>query len=409
MKTNKLSAASVIALFAAYFLGYLIRYSPSVVMPAIQEELNLSSSVTGMISSLYLFSYALQQFFLGPLCKKFTSERVCAIGLIIAAAGLILFGLGKNVFLLGLGRFLLGLGTGPFFISLLFTLQNNYSGETYVRIYGYSILVSNFGSIISSTPLSILLEKFGRYSVFAVFSILAVALAAVLFILANSKSKHTEDVPDIKKSIIRQIGNDAKKLFTSRLLVSALLIWFCQCFALASYQGLWCVKFTSVSFPRYASIASFSGVFISLGVMFSSYFCEKWRLKSRTDNIFLASIISVVTTLIMVLSKQLSENSFTFALSLVGDFLLGYANGNIIVQIGAFVRENTSKDDNANIMGIFNGIGCMVQQSSQWISGLLIDTFSIICLQKAAFSFTYLVFTGIFVVIAISSRIMIKK
>lgn len=408
MKKNKLQAASVVALFAAYFLGYLIRYSPSVIMPVIQQELNLSSSITGMISSLYLFSYAAQQFFLGPLCKKFTSERVCAVGLVIASAGLILFGIGKNVFLLALGRFLLGLGTGPFFISLLFTLQNNYSGSTYVRVYGYSILVSNFGSIISSTPLSILLNKFGRNAVFTVFSVLAVVLAFVLFVLAKNSAYGQDEASD-QNSILRQLGSDAKQLFTSRLLVGALLIWFIQCMALASYQGLWCVKFTSVAYPAFTNIASLSGVFISLGVMFSSYFCEKWRLKSRTDNIFLSGIIGVSATLIMVLAQQLPQSPVSLACSLFADFILGYANGNIIVQIGAFVRENTSKDDNANIMGVFNGIGCLVQQGSQWISGVLIDVFGIYCLQKASFSWTYLVFAAVFAVITVSSRILIKK
>lgn len=408
MRKNKLQAASVIALYAAYFLGYMIRYSPSVVMPVIQEELKLSSSAVGIISSLYLISYAVQQFFLGHLCKKYTSERVCAVGLIVAAAGLILFGSSRNAYSLGLGRFLLGLGTGPFFISLLFTLQNNYSGSAYVRLYGYSLLVSNFGSIISSTPLSLLLDKFGRKPVFAVLSVFAAVMAVILFILAKFEPA-TEEPDDQGSSVLKQLGSDARQLFTSRLLVGALLIWFIQCLDLASYQGLWCVKFTSVSFPSYSRIASLSGVFISLGVMFSSYFCEKWRLKSRADNIILSSAIGVAATIAMVLGKQLSESIVALSISLFVDFLLGYANGTIIVQIGAYVRENTSKDDNANIMGVFNGIGCMVQQASQWISGLLIDIFGLICLPKASFSFTYLVFAGIFTVITFSSRSLIKK
>lgn len=390
MKKNQLTA-SVVAFYAAYFLNYIIKLCPSVVMPQIQAELQLSSSMVGFLSSLYFFPYALMQFFVGSLCRRFSAQRVCATGLSICAVGLLLFGWGGSVYTLACGRFLLGLGTSPFFIGLIFFLQRFFAGKEYVRVYGFSIFVSNIGSALASAPLGYLVVHMGRGSVFTLVAIFAVVLGASLLLLLRADEDKGQKAEFA--SIFKTVGQSMLMVFHSPLLLSGLMLWFVQSACMMSYQGLWCTKWTTVAFPDFASFAAMSGIFISIGSMLASLFCEKLRNKkqSRKKSLYLATWLSVLSVLLTSGIKLLPSIGWALSLSLLLDVFYGYAGSNIIVQGGAFVRENTKTEDNANIMGVFNGLGCFVQQLSQWLTGLSVDFFLLSTTMKLSFFWTYMI------------------
>lgn len=403
MKKNQVTA-SVVALYAAYFLNYIIKLCPSVVMPQIQAELLLSSSMTGFLSSLYFFPYALMQFFLGSLCRRFSAQRVCASGLAICSVGLLFFGWGGSVYTLAIGRFLLGLGTSPFFIGLIFFLQRFYSGSSYVKVYGYSIFISNIGSALASAPLAYLIQHMGRGTVFSAVSVFAVLVGLSLLVLLRSDEDKGQ--PAAFATIFKTVGQSMMMVFSSPLLFCGLLLWFVQSACLMSYQGLWCTKWTSVAFPSFASYASMSGIFISIGIMTSSLFCEKWRRRKtpRRKSLYLAVWMSFLSILLTAGTKLLPSIGIAVVLSLLTDVFYGYAGGNIIVQGGAYVRELTRTEDNANIMGVYNGLGCFVQQFSQWLTGLGVDFFLLSTTMKLSFFWTYCLLALLIVAVCLVIR-----
>ena len=71
------------------------------------------------------------------------------------------------------------------------------------------------------------------------------------------------------------------------------------------------------------------------------------------------------------------------------DILFGFTTGSIIVQGGVFVKENTTAQDNASVMGVYNFIGCLSQQISQWLTGVEIDLFVASAGLGMAFSITF--------------------
>ncbi|MBQ0072152.1 MAG: MFS transporter [Spirochaetales bacterium] len=393
---------TVTALYAAYFLNYVIKLCPSVVMPQLQAELGLSSSMTGLLSSLYFLPYAVMQFFVGGLCRKFSAQRVIATGLLICSLGLLCFGLGTTPLVLALGRLLLGFGSCPFFIGMVYFLQRFYSGTDYVRIYGYSIFISNVGSALATAPLKALIGRFGRGGVFMGISGVAVTLSVfllALYLLSGDKEEKSGEESALKNAL-----SSIRLVFSSRVLVSGLILWLIQGAHTMSYQGLWCVKWTDVAFPGFESWTALSGMFIAFGVMLSSLICEKVRFygpfvnreSSRKRTFYLGGWLAVFSVVASTFVKFLPSSSPSLVLSLLLDVLYGYAGANIVVQGGAYVRENSDAKRNADIMGVYNGLGCFSQQLSQWLTGLGVDAFLLKFSLNTSFSLTFLLMDAVF-------------
>ena len=401
--------ASIFGFYAAYFLCYLIKISPTAIMPQVQVELNLTSAQVGLISSMYFFPYAISQFFIGTLCIRYTPHIVCSIGMLLSVAGLALFGFGNTVFILTLGRFLLGLGTSPFFISLIYYLQQTCKGDEYVRIYGYGIFVGNIASAIASYPIQAFLAVSSRQALSVLIGVITVSLAFVLLVLKKS-SEVVEDKENTG-NILSQVVSDITYTFKNPLLIIAILFWIVQSSIMMSYQGLWCVKWTATAFGSFASFAGLSGVFVSLGVILSGAFSEKLRYSknSRGVNLFFCGVVSFVAVLFTVAIKLLPESFATFALALISDVFYGYAGGSIIVQGGAFVKVHTESGRNAGVMGVLNGFGCFAQQLSQWLTGIGIDFFVCKATLKNAFGYTYLVVAFLIAVVLFFSRRLLKE
>jgi MFS family permease len=102
---------TVLAPFAlGYFLSYLFRAVNAVVGPELVADIGLSATELGLLTSAYLFAFALFQLPLGVLLDRYGPRRV-QIGLFCcAASGSLLFSLGQDVAALSLARAMIGLG-----------------------------------------------------------------------------------------------------------------------------------------------------------------------------------------------------------------------------------------------------------------------------------------------------------
>ncbi len=401
--------AALLGFYLAYFLSYFIKLSPSIVMPAIQQRYGFTSGQTGFISSMYFLPYATMQFFVGPLCRKLGAGTLVGTGLAISGLGLLIFSHGSTVPVLATGRFLLGLGTSPIFIGMIYFMQRSFTESArYARVYGLGIFVSNLGSIIAAAPLKAVLNVVPMDSLFLGFSIFAFVLG--VYVLVSDRAYKTEVLKEKGARLLGSLGKDFKLIFTTPFLFSALLLWLVQAPSLVSYQGLWCAKWTAVAFPSLESLSGWSGIAISIGSILSSLFCEKlFRLyslktgRSRGKTLLRTCILHVVGTLLLSASKQVNSPVF-FSLSMLCDVLFGYTTGVIIVQVGILVKENTDKAENASIMGVFNGIGCLTQQLSQWLTGVAVDVFCLSFALNASFSLTFSCLAVIFVLLILGAR-----
>lgn len=362
---------SLICSLAAYFIVVFIKLSPSVVMPQYQVVFGLTDSRVGILSGLYFFSYAIMQLVAGPLSRKIGASRVIAFGLIVSSLGLVVFGFGNSFFLLVLGRLLLGFGSGPIFVAMLFSFQENYDSAGYVRNYSISVFVSNLGSACSSAPLKLLLTYVSFRSFFMVLALCSSILAVVTVVLSSRNVIRKENT-----RFVSELLDSTKEIIGNARLRSCLILWLTVSGGILSYQGLWCTKWTAMSFPDYENLSGLGGTVISLGIMISSIVGKKLFTvpEDRCKSVAISGWLHILALLLVVVSKSVFVLK-NFWVSIVCDFLFGLLMGNACLQVPVLVKQE-SMANNATIMGVLNFFANLFSQMMQSITGSLVDVTS---------------------------------
>jgi MFS family permease len=93
-----------------YFLSYLFRAVNAVVAPNLVSDIGLTAGQLGLLTSAYLFAFAVFQLPLGVLLDRFGPRRVQAALLCCAAVGSLLFSTAEGATTLTAARALIGLG-----------------------------------------------------------------------------------------------------------------------------------------------------------------------------------------------------------------------------------------------------------------------------------------------------------
>ena len=93
-----------------YFLSYFFRAVNAVVAPDLEQDLGLGATEIGLLTSAYLFTFALVQLPLGVALDHYGPRRVQTVLIAVAAGGALLFGLGDTITELTVARALIGLG-----------------------------------------------------------------------------------------------------------------------------------------------------------------------------------------------------------------------------------------------------------------------------------------------------------
>jgi len=412
-KGMRRSFAALMGLYLSYFLSYFIKLSPSIIMPVLQTRYAFSSAQTGFIASMYFLPYATMQFFVGPLCRRFGAGRLIGIGLAVSAAGILVFSNGSSVAVLAAGRFLLGLGTSPIFIGMLHFMRESFESERYARYYGLGIFISNLGSITAAAPLKSLLQVVSMSDFFLVLAVSTFILGIFMFLIDRRPSSEALTIGG--ERLLVGIGKSFKLVFITPILLAGLCMWLVEAPSLVCYQGLWCTKWTETAFPSLERLSGLSGIAISIGTMISSLFTEGLvnayaRRSGKVRGRILAEIgiIHVFATILLGISK-ISDSPALFAFSMACDVFFGFTTGSIIVQGGVLVKENTTAGMNASVMGVYNGIGCLSQQLSQWITGISVDLFILHTTLNNAFFLTFGWLAVLFLVLSLSCIALIRK
>lgn len=180
-KNLKVSYISLAVIFVASLIGNINKVAVNVAIIPISEQLNLTTSQTGMILSSFFTTYAFMVLFGGFFADKYGSKRVLTVatiagGLLGAASGLA----GSFVTLLGL-RYIFGASQGTNPSASAVGIADLFPKEK--RGTAKSILVSAapLGAACSTIIAAFLATTFGWKAMFAIVGG-ALALIGVLFI-----------------------------------------------------------------------------------------------------------------------------------------------------------------------------------------------------------------------------------
>ena len=93
-----------------YFLSYLFRSTNAVIAPDLVNEFNTNAQQLGILTSSYLFAFAVFQIPLGILLDKYGARKVQIVLMIFAGLGSLMFCYGNSILELTIARAIIGFG-----------------------------------------------------------------------------------------------------------------------------------------------------------------------------------------------------------------------------------------------------------------------------------------------------------
>jgi len=367
-------------LISAYFFSFFFRVSASVVLPDLALKWGMSATLTGFISSLYFYAYALMQPVSGNLNDRFGPLRVVSSGLVVTALGATMFAYGSNPFIIGTGRLLTGLGLAPMLSGALVFQASSFPSNRYAFFSGITYTIGNFGAVASVSPLGYALDAWGRSWVFMILALLNILLAAAL--IFNRKKdplllKNTEASSGKGFSPSHILG-ELKRAFgiirKSRQLKRMSFFWAASTASIMAFQGLWAVSWYKAVYDVSQGRARFWATMIGVGVLVGSFLGAQIApdAKDRKKAIFLSGSVYCTLWGILLLCAL-----FKAPLPVTGitGFLIGLSAGVAFDHLTAGVNDIAEPGFKGSLFGAMNLLNFTGVIIFQWGTGAVISLF----------------------------------
>ncbi len=217
-----------------YLLSYLLRVVNAVIAPALIEDLGLSASDLGLLTSANLFAFAAFQLPLGVLLDRYGPRRTEAVLLIVAAVGTAVFALAGSLALLILGRAMIGLGTSACLMAAFTAYAIWLPKERLPAVNGYQMVAGGIGALIGTTPIEFIEELLGWRGVFWVLTAVALAMAAIVYFVVPERKD-----PDRGTETLREAIGGVRRVFWSPLFWRVAPLCVSSQAAFLGIQSLW--------------------------------------------------------------------------------------------------------------------------------------------------------------------------
>lgn len=285
-----------------YLLSYLLRVINSVIAPSLINDLGLSASDLGLLTSANLFAFAAFQLPLGVLLDRYGPRKAESALLLVAAMGCAIFALSGSMALLMLGRAMMGLGTSACLMAAFTAYALFLPKEKLPSINAYQMMAGGAGALLGTTPVELLDNAIGWRGVFWIAGGFAVFMSAVIYLAVPRR--HETSGP--QQTWAEAIGG-VRHVFTSRIFWRiAPICVVCQA-SFIGIQSLWLGPWFH-DVLGFDARATADALFAVASAMIFGNLCVAWiagYLSRRgVDTIFISvvgmTIFTVIQTMIVL-------------------------------------------------------------------------------------------------------------
>lgn len=266
-----------------YFLSYGLRSINAVIAPELAQELNITASGLGLLTSAYFLGFGLFQLPLGMLLDHFGPRRVESVLLLVGAVGCLIFAAGDALYTLAVGRALIGLGVSACLMASFKAFSQWFPIERMPSLTATIMVAGGLGALTVSTPVEMALPFLGWRGVF-------VGMALLLFISAGFLFMVEDKVPDARASSVGELWRSLRLVYGNRVFwryapQSGLTVG-----GFMALQGLWAVPWlmtVSQMSRSGAAAVLFSMALAMLAGFFFVAICSGWLLRIGVGPLFL--------------------------------------------------------------------------------------------------------------------------
>ncbi|MGE7689708.1 MFS transporter [Lysinibacillus sp. NPDC097214] len=176
----------IILLFIGMVLSYIDKTSMNVAIIPIQKALDLNSFESGLVLSIFFFSYALMHPIGGWFTDKYGARKVLVFSILGFSLFTALTSLAWSFTSLLLIRFLFGIAEGSVFPASMKSISDNFGENERGRASSFFLSAQTAGGVIGSVAIGFLLVSFEWRWMFVSIGILGVFIAWASWIFLKS-------------------------------------------------------------------------------------------------------------------------------------------------------------------------------------------------------------------------------
>ena len=192
----------------SYGLSQFYRSVNAVLSPDLVRELAINPSELGLLTSAYMFTFAVVQLPFGLLLDSHGPRRVNAALLLVAALGSALFGFGHSLQMLTFARGLIGLGVALCLMASMKAYLQWFSPSVIASLNGWTMAVGGLGALAATAPVEVVLRFMDWRTLFYVLAVLTCLVAALVFWVVPEKPSQSRESWRASLAGLAVVGRD---------------------------------------------------------------------------------------------------------------------------------------------------------------------------------------------------------
>jgi sugar phosphate permease len=355
----------------AFFLAFFHRVSTSVIATDLLSAFQVQAAALGVMSSMYFYTYALEQPFVGHLSDSLGPRRVLGIWSLTASLGCVLFSIAPSVFWAGIGRGLIGLGVGGVYVPAMKAFSQWFEKREFSTITGSLLAIGNIGGVVATSPLAFMATTWGWRVSFLIMGGITLAIGlGTLFLVRDAVASSPENNRQKRDEKPPVKGAALKIIRSSRFWIIA-AIFFGSFGASITFQGLWATPYIVAVLGVDRLYASGLNMVIPLGAILGAPLCG-WLSDRVWKNshilLFLLLIQTLTWGLLAFFSDALNKGSIAILLFIVGLFI-----GGLSICIWTLVKQTTPQEILGLVTGLLNPFPMLGMAVFQSWTGAFLD------------------------------------
>lgn len=202
--------------FVMYMLAYMDRINVGILLPYIQKDLNLSSSVVGEIAGIFFWGYMLLQIPGGLLASKWSARKVIFILMMLWGVAAIACGFVQTEAQLKAARFFLGVAEGGVWPAVLVMLASWFTLKERARANAFWMACLPVSAMLMAPLSGVLLKYYDWHMVFIIEGFPPLIWAFVWWVLIKDRPSDANWMAEVeRKKLETQLQEEQQKAIKS--------------------------------------------------------------------------------------------------------------------------------------------------------------------------------------------------
>lgn len=315
----KWSIWGLTALF--YFYEFVLRVSPSVMIPELMKSFGITASSVGVLSAFYLYAYAPMQLPVGVLMDRYGVKKILSMASLVCGLGAIIFAFAHQLAVASMGRLLIGAGSSFAFIAMVYVTSHWFPIRKRAFLIGVANSIAMLGASAGSGPLTMFIKRFGWRESIGLFGLFGILLGIFVYLVFRI-DRHNEEVEKETAHTKSHILENIKSVISKKnSWINALVALFFY-MTTTAFGGLWGLSFVQTAYGVSKEVAGFAMSMVFAGWLVGGPLTGLWSdfIGKRTTAIRVGTIGALLSLIPVIYFPSIPIIVVYILLFLIGVF-----------------------------------------------------------------------------------------